>query len=73
MQDLRETGNAEPCHQTAKLRRMLEEVAAQARADVGNVDEPKAQALFETTAEVLRGLVTAFEHYDRAIEPAWRR
>jgi len=52
---------------------MLEEVAAQARADVANVDEPKAQALFETTAEVLRGLATAFEHYDRATEPAWRR
>ena len=73
MQDLRETGNSEPCHHIAKLRRMLEEVATQARTDVGNVDEPKAQALFETTAEVLRGLATAFEHYDRATEPGWRR
>jgi hypothetical protein len=31
---------------------MLRDVAAHAREDVGKVSDPKAQALFETTAEV---------------------
>jgi hypothetical protein len=39
---------------------------------VGKVDDPKAQALFETTAEVLGGLVVAFEHFERRSEAAWR-
>jgi hypothetical protein len=60
-------------HHTAKLRRMLDEVARHAREDVGKIAEPKAQALFETTAEVLSGLATAFDHYDRGSETAWKR
>ena len=47
-------------------------VAEHARQDVGKVSEPKAQALFETTAEVCLGLATAFEHYEQQSEPAWR-
>jgi hypothetical protein len=42
------------------------------REDVGKVTEPKAQALFETSAEVLTGLVKAFDDYARKIEAAWR-
>lgn len=34
--------------------------------------DPKAQALFETSAEVLHGLIKAFEHYDQKSEKAWR-
>ena len=52
---------------------MLDEVARHAREDVGKIAEPKAQALFETRAEVLSGLATAFDHYDRRSEPAWKR
>jgi hypothetical protein len=36
------------------------------------VDEPKAQALFETSAEVLDGLRTAFRHYEGGAEAAMR-
>jgi cation diffusion facilitator CzcD-associated flavoprotein CzcO len=42
------------------------------RADVHKAGEPKAQALLETTAEVLQGLVTAYRHYEQASEPAWQ-
>jgi len=52
---------------------MLTEVAQHAREDVGKVDEPKAQALFETTAEVCAGLGRAFEHYEGQSEQAWQR
>jgi hypothetical protein len=34
--------------------------------------EPKAQALFETAAEVLTGLVKAFDDYEKKSEEAWR-
>ena len=50
---------------------MLQEVVSHAREDIGKISEPKAQALFETTAEVCTGLVTAFDHYDKKA-PAWR-
>ena len=57
----------------ARLRNSMEDLVNQLRSEVNRVTDPRAQALFETTAEVLRGLATAFEHYDRATEPAWRR
>lgn len=64
---------SDPRRHTAKLREMLTEVAEHAREDILKIDEPKAQALFETTAEVCQGLATAFDHYDRQYEPAWQR
>ena len=42
------------------------------RGDVGKVAEPKAQALFETSAEVLTGLVKAFDDYEKKSEATWR-
>jgi hypothetical protein len=42
------------------------------REDVGKVTEPKAQALFETSAEVLIGLVKALDDYEKKSEAAWR-
>jgi hypothetical protein len=62
----------EPRHHTAKILQMLHAVIKHVREDIGKVDEPKAQALFETTAEVLKGLATAYEHYEAKSEPAWR-
>jgi histone H3/H4 len=56
----------------ANLRRMLGDVAQHAREDAERVQEPKAQALFETTAEVLHGLTIAYEHYAGKSEAAWR-
>jgi hypothetical protein len=35
------------------------------------MDEPKAQALFETAAEVITGLDTAFKHFEEKSEKAW--
>ena len=42
------------------------------REGVGKVTEPKAQALFETSAEVLTGLVKAFDDYEKKSQAAWR-
>jgi hypothetical protein len=59
-------------HHTAKLKRMLTETMEHARKDVAKVGDPKAQALFETTAEVLAGLKKAFEHFEQHAEGAWK-
>jgi hypothetical protein len=40
--------------------------------DIGKISDPKAEALFETAAEVLTGLNTAFEHYEQKAEEVWR-
>ena len=42
------------------------------REDVKKVDDPKAQALFETAAEVVSGLNTAFQHFETKAEKAWQ-
>ena len=62
----------DPRHHTIKLREMLSDVVEHARQDVAKIGEPKAQALFEATAEVCEGLVTAVEHYEQKA-PAWQR
>lgn len=55
-----------------RIQGMLNEVVRHVREDVGKVDDPKAEALFETNAEVLTGLVAAYEHFARRSEEAWR-
>jgi hypothetical protein len=67
-----ELSENDPQRHVANLRRMLNEVIAHCREDIEKVSEPKAQVLFETTAEVLRGLETAYEHYATGAEPAMR-
>ena len=51
---------------------MLGELIDHLRQDTRYFDEPKAQALFETSAEVLQGLRTAFAHYEEGSESAMR-
>lgn len=68
-QSLSETN---PRHHTAKIKQMLTDLVNHTRQDVSKVNEPKAQALFETTAEMLNGLVNAYDHYEQHSEQAWR-
>ena len=53
------------------IQRMLSDVINHVREDVGKVAELKFQALLETSAEVLSGLRTAYEHYEKKSEPAF--
>lgn len=63
----------DPRHHTAKIKEMLNGIIEHARSDVDKVNDPKAQALFETTAEVLTGLKTAFDHFETRSEKAWQK
>ena len=63
----------DPRHHTANIKGMLDDLIHHLREDISKVDEPRAQVLFETTAEVLEGLKTAYEHYEEGEERAFRR
>lgn len=66
------SSNPDPRHHTANVKKMLGELITHLREDTKHIKEPKAQALFETSAEVLKGLETAFTHYENGSEPAMR-
>jgi hypothetical protein len=61
-----------PIHHTRKIKARMRQLIEHLREDVGKVTEPKAQTLFEASAEVLTGLVRAFDDYEKKNEAAWR-
>lgn len=52
----------------AQKRRLIEQPCK----DMGSITEPKAQTLFETSAEVVPGLVKAFTDDEKKCEDAWK-
>jgi hypothetical protein len=61
----------DPRHHTIRIRNMLiSEVRDHLREEIAKINEPRAEALFETTAETLDGLITAFEDYESGQEEA---
>ena len=62
----------DPRAHTANVRKEFREQIDHLRSDINKIDEPKAQALFETAAEVISGLDTAFKHYEEKSEDAWK-
>ena len=69
MEDL-QTAQAGP--HIRQIKSAMEELIDHLRDDVHKVDEPQAKALFETSAEVIQGLVTTFSHYEVQEEEAWK-
>jgi len=69
----RSEASSDPIVHTQNVQQMLTDLIDHLREDLDKIDELKAQALFETSAEVLTGLRTAFEHYERGIEKGMRR
>ena len=62
-----------PLHHTRKMAKRLSETIEHLRADIDKVDEPQFKAMFETSAEVLGGLVKAFHDYEKKNEAAWSK
>jgi hypothetical protein len=61
-----------PQYHVVKVRGMLHAVMRHCREDIEKVAEPKAQAIFETTAGVLEGLINAYNRYERELEEKGR-
>ena len=70
---MRDIQSSDPAPHVANVKAKLDELIGHLRKDVDRIEEPKAQALFETGAEVLEGLRTAFDHYQNGSEPGMRR
>ena len=56
-----------PRYHVVKVRGMLNAVVKHCREDIDKVSEPKARALFETTADVLDGLINVYSRYEREL------
>ena len=54
------------------ITRKIDDLVQEVRTQSGQANEPKAQALFETTAEVLLGLKKAYQDYQQGNEQAWQ-
>jgi hypothetical protein len=67
-----ETVKSDPRHHTQKMQKALEDIKTHLREDIEKVDEPRLQAMFETSAEVLGGLIKTFKDYEEKSERAWR-
>jgi len=65
--------DSDPRHHTQKMAQRLQDTITHLREDVKKVDEPQLKAMFETSAEVLGGLVKAFKDYEQKNELAWRK
>jgi hypothetical protein len=62
-----------PQRHTEAMKTRLQETITHLREDIQKVDEPQLKAMFETSAEVLAGLIKAFGDYEKKNEAAWRK
>lgn len=69
MKDLQTTN---PKAHAQNIRDGLQGVKNHLHKDIEKIDDPSAKALFETSAEVLTGLIKAFSHYEQKSEKAWK-
>jgi hypothetical protein len=67
-----QNGDGNPRHHTQKMKQRLSETRDHMRSDIAKVDDPQFKAMFETAAEVLGGLIKAFDDFEQKNEPAWR-
>ena len=54
-----------PLRESAGARELMKELLIQLRDGAKNVPEPKSQAMLETSAEVVKGLLKAFDDYEK--------
>ena len=66
------TDDRHPRHHTRKMQKALSDIQEHLRKDIEKVDEPQLRAMFETSAEVIGGLIKAFRAYEQKSEAAWR-
>lgn len=70
---MKTTTSRDPLEHTANIIDEFIKLSEHLREDVDKVDDPKAKALFEVTAEVIDGLQKAFNDYEKKNESAWKR
>ncbi|HZS78950.1 MAG TPA: hypothetical protein VFA41_20235 [Ktedonobacteraceae bacterium] len=58
--------------QAGHIAYLIRQAQEACRTNIGQISDPKAQALFETVAEVLEGTMRALQHYQQGSEAAWQ-
>ncbi len=61
-----------PQQHAQRIANMILQAQQECRADIGRINDPKAQALFETLAEVLGGAMKALNDFQARNEPPWQ-
>ena len=69
---MKTTTSRDPLEHTANIKDEFIKLSEHLREDVDKVDDPKAKALFEVSAEVIDGLRKAFNDYEKKNESAWK-
>jgi hypothetical protein len=69
---LKTIDSSDPNVHSRNIENVLHELITHMRQDLEKVNEPRFQALLETSAEVLGGLRTAFRDYSEGAEDVWR-
>ena len=67
------SSDKDPKHHTQKMKKRLQETVTHLRQDIDKLGEPQLAAMFETAAEVLGGLIKAFDDYEKKNESTWRK
>jgi hypothetical protein len=61
-----------PQQRAKHISAMLQVAQKECRYDITQIQDPRAQALFETLAEVLGGAIKAVNDFQEGNEPAWK-
>ena len=64
--------SSNPVEHTTNIKEEFSKLINHLREDVEKVDDPKAKALFEVSAEVIGGLEKAFTDFEKKNEAAWK-
>jgi cytoplasmic iron level regulating protein YaaA (DUF328/UPF0246 family) len=70
---MKTTTSRNPLEHTANIKEEFVKLSEHLREDVDKVDDPKAKALFEVSAEVIDGLQKAFNDFEKKNESAWKK
>jgi hypothetical protein len=69
---MKTSASADPAEHIANIKDEFGKLIDHLREDVEKVDDLRAKALFEVSAEVVTGLQKAFTDFEEKKEPAWR-
>ena len=69
---MKTTTSRNPLEHTANIKEEFVKLSEHLREDVDKVDDPKAKALFEVSAEAIDGLQKAFNDFEKKNESAWK-
>ncbi|GHO64624.1 hypothetical protein KSC_071280 [Ktedonobacter sp. SOSP1-52] len=61
-----------PQQHAQHIDQLLQQAQQECRADIERIQDPKAQALFETVAEVISGTRKALNDYQQGSESIWQ-